>query len=198
MFPFALRRFLCLHNNSDLASPLSIESFPRFDGEIKVYHSAVSIFYAPSDLCGAGGMKREIIRSSPCFQGHPRHDTVFVVLDESKPGMPGMEIGRVLFFFSFSYRRKDFSCALINWLVHDNKPDEDTGMWPVQLECDHKGVPNVEVVEVDSIARAAHLLPVYGSARVPDDFNHYEALDSFQSFFVNCFVDHHAHEFLTS
>jgi hypothetical protein len=71
-------------------------------------------------------------------------------------------------------------------------------MWPVQMECDHKGVPNVEVVEVDSIAHPAHLLPVYGSARLPDDFSHYVAQDSFQSFFVNCFVDHHAHEFLTS
>ncbi|KAF8802530.1 hypothetical protein BYT27DRAFT_7226421 [Phlegmacium glaucopus] len=198
-FPFALQQFLYLYDNPNSAPLLpAIENLPRFDGEIKVYHSAVSIFYAPSDLCGAGGMKREIIRSTPHFYGHPRRDTVFVVLDESKLGMQGIEIGRVLLFFSFSYRRKDFSCALINWFVHDDNPDEDTGMWPVQLECDRKGVPNVEVVELDSIARAAHLLPIYGSTRVPDDFSHHDALDSFQSFFVNRFVDHHAHEFLTT
>ena len=69
----------------------------------------------------------------PYFHGHPRHDTVFVVLDDFQLGMNGMEIGRVLLFFSFHYRGKHFSCALINWFVHDDEPDTDTGMWMVQL-----------------------------------------------------------------
>ena len=34
-------------------------------------------------------MHREMIQSSPRFFGHPRRDTVFVVLDEDKPGMAG-------------------------------------------------------------------------------------------------------------
>jgi len=46
-------------------------------------------------------------------------DTVFVVLDDSKPGMEGMEIGQVLLFFLFYYCRKPYSCALIKWFVHD-------------------------------------------------------------------------------
>ncbi|KAH9992949.1 hypothetical protein BJV77DRAFT_944719, partial [Russula vinacea] len=41
-------------------------------------------------------------------------------------------------------------------------------------------------------------LPVYGSTRVPDGFSHHDALESFNSFFVNHFVDHHTHEFITS
>ena len=195
--PLALRRFLFTHNNPDLEAPSDMEQLPSFEGDIKVYHSAVAIYYAPSDLCGAGGLHRERIRSTPSFHGHERRDTVFVVLDESKRGMAGMEIGRVLLFFSFSYRRKLFSCALINWFVHDEEPDRDTGMWTVQLEHDRRGLPTVEVIDIDTIARGAHLLPVYGSSRVPEDFSHHDALDSFNSFFVNHFVDHHAHEFIT-
>lgn len=178
--------------------PCELEELPLFQGSIKVYHSAVARFYAPSDLCGSGGMCRELIRSSPSFYGHERRDTVFVVLDDSKDGMEGMEIGRVLLFFSFHYHRKDFSCALINWFVHDTEPDPDTGMWTVQLECDRRGEPTVEVINIDSIARGAHLLPVFGSSRVPDDFSYHESLDRFNSFFVNQFIDQHAHEFITT
>ena len=58
-----------------------------------MYHSAVATFYASSDLCGADGMCRERIQSTPAFHGHPRHDTIFVVLDDSKPSMEEMEIG---------------------------------------------------------------------------------------------------------
>ena len=187
-----------MHNHLDeqLEAPVQLEDLPSFRGDIKVYHSAVATYYAPSDLCGAGGLRRERIRSTPSFYGHERRDTVFVVLDESTNGMEGMEIGCVLLFFSFMYRGKSFSCALINWFVHDNEPDRDTGMWTVQLERDRQGQPTVEVIDIDAIARGAHLLPVYGSSRVPDDFSHHDALDSFNSFFVNHFIDHHAHEFI--
>jgi hypothetical protein len=112
--------------------------------------------------------------------------------------MEGMEIGQVLLFFSFCYRRKFYSCALINWFVHNDEPDADTGMWTVQSERDQKGEPTVQVIPLETIARGAHLLPIYGSTRVPDDFSHHDALDSFNAFFVNHFVDHHAHEFITS
>ncbi|KAF8468517.1 hypothetical protein DFH94DRAFT_638438 [Russula ochroleuca] len=156
------------------------------------------LFYTPSNLCGPGGMKCQLIRSSPSFHGHPRHDTAFVVLDDFQPGMKGMEIGHVLLFFSFQYRQKHFSCALINWFVHDDEHDPDTGMWVIQLERDQKGIPTLQVIEIETITRGAHLLPVYGLSRVPDDFSHHNALDSFRSFFVNHFVDHHTHEFITS
>ena len=196
-FPFAFRRFLFHYNCPDEQSPYDIEDLPLFEGEIKVYHSAIASYYAPSDLCGAGGLHREFIRSTPSFHRHRRHDTVFVVLDESKKGMEGMEIGRVLLFFSFHYRRQIFSCALINWFVHEDEPDRDTGMWTVQMERDRHGQPTVEVIDIDSIARGVHLLPVYGSSRVPDDFDHHDALDSYNSFFVNHYIDHHTHEFIT-
>ena len=70
-------------------------------------------------------------------------------------------------------------------------------MWTVQLEHDELGEHlTVQVIDIKSIARGAHLLPIYGSSRVPEDFIHHDALDQFQSFFVNKFVDHQTFEFL--
>jgi hypothetical protein len=112
--------------------------------------------------------------------------------------MKGMEIGWVLLFFSFVYRRKSYPCALINWFVHDDEPDADTGMWPVQLECDRRGVLTVQVIPLETISHGAHLLPIYGHERVPNDFSYHDALDSFNSFFLNYYIDHHAHKFIAS
>ncbi|KAH9027343.1 hypothetical protein EDB85DRAFT_2172406 [Lactarius pseudohatsudake] len=196
-FPLVFTQFLYKVSHPDeQVAPSTIGECPAFEGMIKVHHSAVATFYAPGDLSGSGGLRRERIRSTPHFFGHPRRDTVFVVLDDSQPGMDGMEIGRVLLFFSFEYRRKSFSCALINWFVHADERDPDTGMWVVKQEVDRRGQPTLEVIHVDSIARAAHLLPIYGSSRVPEDFDYHDALDTYYSFFVNHYVDYHAHEFI--
>ncbi|KAH9029569.1 hypothetical protein EDB85DRAFT_2074436 [Lactarius pseudohatsudake] len=179
-FPLVFTQFLYKVSHPDeQVAPSTIGECPAFEGMIKVHHSAVATFYAPGDLSGSGGLQRERIRSTPHFFGHPRRDTVFVVLDDSQPGMDGMEIGRVLLFFSFEYRRKSFSC-----------------MWVMKQEVNRRGQPTLEVIHVDSIARAAHLLPIYGSSRVPEDFDYHDALDTYYSFFVNHYVDYHAHEFI--
>ncbi|KIJ98505.1 hypothetical protein K443DRAFT_9104 [Laccaria amethystina LaAM-08-1] len=151
-FSLALSQFLFMHDHPDRQVPSRLEDLPLFEGNIKVYHSAVAVFYSPSDTCGPHGMHHERIHSSPSFYGHEHQDTVFVVLDDSKKGMEGMEI--------------DFSCALINWFVHDDEPDVDTGMWTVQLECDWRGEPTVEVIDLDTIAQGAHLLPIFGSSKL--------------------------------
>ena len=196
-FPLAFAQFLYkISHPTEQIAPSTLAECPAFDGTIKVYCSAMATFYAPSDLSGSGGRRSELIRSTPSFFGHPRRDTVFVVTDNSQPGMQGMEIGRVQLFFSFEYRRKSYSCALINWFVHGDERDPDTGMWVVTPELDRHGEATLEVIQVDCIARAAHLVPVYGNSRVPEDFDFHNALDSYRSYFVNHFVDHHAHEFI--
>ena len=70
------------------------------------------------------------------------------------------------------------------------------GMWTVTQERDCRGKPTCEVIHIDSIARVAHLLPIYGSSRVPEDFDYHDALDAYNAFFVNHFIDNHAHEFI--
>jgi hypothetical protein len=112
--------------------------------------------------------------------------------------MLGLTVAQVRLLFAFTYRRQDYRCALVNWFVRrDDEVDEDTGMWIVEPEADEEGQPTWQVIDVDSIARRAHLLPVYGQEPVEQGFNHHRSLEAFEAFFVNAYVDHHAHEFLT-
>jgi hypothetical protein len=135
-------------------------------------------------------MHQERIHSTPSWYDRPRCDTVFVVLDESLPGVEGMVIAQVQLFFSFNYKRVDYACAYVNWLVRDDdKPDHDTGLWTVSLEEEHCGVLTSQVIDVRTIARAAHLIPVYGSDSISPDIQYYNSLDGYKSFFVNSFVD---------
>ncbi|KIM40548.1 hypothetical protein M413DRAFT_73023, partial [Hebeloma cylindrosporum] len=200
-FPTALRQFIWQQLNPDSDIPahtIPVADCPDLHGRLKVYHSAIARFYAPSDISGVGGMCHERIRSIPCWRGkQPRRDTVFVETDPDVPGMRGMAIGRVLLFFSFSLRGTFYPCALVNWLVlRSNEPDPETGLWVVKPEFigNHR---SIAVIHLDSIVRGAHLLPVYGSNPLPEDFDFTLSLDAFCAFFVNSYVDHHAHEFIT-
>ncbi|KAJ6609901.1 hypothetical protein B0H10DRAFT_2438356 [Mycena sp. CBHHK59/15] len=200
-FPELLRRFLYDQDNPHSEIPsadVPLTDCPYFNDRIAVYHSATARFYAPSDLCGAGGMYREQIRSSPNWHGsYARRDTVFVETDADLPGMQGMVIGRVFLFFSFTYHDTYYKCALVHWLSpHGNAPDDDTGLWVVTPESHGNGHKTMAIIHLDCIARGAHLLPVYGSSLLPEDFHFSYSLDVFRAFFVNRYIDHHAHEFL--
>jgi hypothetical protein len=142
-------------------------------------------------------MHQEQIRSTLSWYNHPCHDTVFVVLDDTLPGMEGMVIAHVQLLLSFNYSGIDHHCTLVNWLVcKDNKPDPDTGMWIVSPEKWNR-VLTTQVIDVKTIVRTAHLLPVFGQDMVPSDVHHYNSLDRYQSFFVNKYTDHHSQELLT-
>ena len=161
--PLALQQFIFLIDHPGSATiPSSVSDLPEFQGRIHVHHSALATFFAPSDLCGAGGMHQEHIHSTPFWYDHPCHDTDFVALDDSLPGMEGMVVAKVQFFFSFNYRQADYACAYVNWLVHDDDdPDSDTGLRMVSLK-EHHGKPTSQVIDVKTIACAAHLIPVFG------------------------------------
>ncbi|KAF8962421.1 hypothetical protein BDZ97DRAFT_1662882 [Flammula alnicola] len=199
-FPLVFRQFLWEQQNpeSDIPSnTIALDDCPAFYGKIKVHHSAVARFYAPSDLCGAGGMHHERIRSTPIWQGqYPRRDTAFVETNAELPGMRGMVIARVLLFFSCKVRGENLPCALVHWLVPQGvEPDIETGLWLVKPEFEGNQ-RTLAVIHLDTIARGAHLLPVYGSSFLPEDFHFSQSLDVFCAFFVNSHVDHHAHEFV--
>ena len=109
--------------------------------------------------------------------------------------MKGLLIARVYLFFRFSYNRVNYPCALVRWYSMSDEPDPDTGMWVVQLEFTRQGMRHTSVIHIDSIARAAHLLPRFPSdAPIYREINYMNALDVYSSFYVNKFIDHHAFE----
>jgi hypothetical protein len=194
-----IRRFLYdqLHHDGPLSSSdVLLAECPRFDGNISIHNSAAATFYAPSDPSGIHGMRREHIRATPSWRnGAARHDCVFLNTRPELSGMRGLDVVRILLFFSFEFMNEFYPCALVRWFtcLHD-EPDDDTGMWMVKPESDADGEPVVSVVHLDSIFRAAHLIPIYGESFIPHDLQPSPSLDAFQSFYVNKFIDHHAFE----
>jgi len=195
-FPSALGKFIYFLDHPD-AVDIPGAIYPLYEGSIHVYHSAIATYYAPSDLCGTGGLHHERIRAVPSFRGERQYDTVFVELDTSKDGLLGMVVARVCIFFSFLYRQKFHFCALVHWYVRElDERDKDTGMWIVHLEQTQGGRAVLDVINAESIVRGAHLLPVYGDNRVPERFSHFNTLSMYKSFFVNHFADHHTNELI--
>lgn len=200
-FSSALNEFLYARRHPSRPIPNDVDTRVNFTGKIQVFHSATTRFYAPSDLCGAGGMYRQCIRCNPSWYGHPRQDTVFVVQDddEGQIGMEGMLVARLHLLFSIvdEYNDETVPCALVSWFIPDqDHRDPDTRMWTVKAEGTRTEQP-VQVIHLKSIARGAHLLPKYGVGLLPDYISHTNALNEFQTYFVNNHIDHHCHEFLS-
>jgi hypothetical protein len=197
-----IRRFLYDQLNPNAISAgheVSLEQCPELAiGKISVHHSATAYYYAPSDLCGVGGMSRQLIHSCPLWQReHPRRDTVLVSTDPDKPGMAGMVVARVQLFFSFKYGGNVYPCALVNWFhTIDDKPDDLTGMWRVKPEYSGNGRPSQAVIHVDCILRGVHLMGIYGNAFLPEDFRHIFTLDACRAFYINNFIDYHCNEII--
>ena len=112
--------------------------------------------------------------------------------------MRGLDVARVHLFFSFEVGDDLFSCALVHeHRKSSNDPDPDNGMWIVEPEYDSRTYRVMSVVHVDSIVRAAHLLPVFrGDAAVPREVNFSNTLDIYEAFYVNKYIDYHAFETL--
>ena len=202
-FHMLIRRFLFdqshLHEaNPPSASEVPLHQCPPFNSSISVYHSMVAVFYSPSDPCGVRGMRRERIRSTPCWRKQaPRHDTIFVERDPTVAGIRGLDIVRLLCIFSFMWQDKYYPCALVRWFVHvADEPDEIMGMWVVEPDNNPDGSPAVGVIHLDSVVRAAHLLPVFGNIFTPvaSDLSMEQSLDKYRSFYVNKYIDYHAFE----
>ncbi|THH14336.1 hypothetical protein EUX98_g9625 [Antrodiella citrinella] len=150
--PLLIRRFIYDQLYSDLdANDAPDDDLPDFNGRIAVHYAAFATFYAPSELCGPGGMHREAIRSNPNWRNeYARYDTVLVQNGDedvseddnnNEPPQPigGMLVARVLAFLAFSHEDVRYPCAMVEWfLPHGDEPDPVTGMWLVRPEM-HQG-----------------------------------------------------------
>ncbi|KAG1890670.1 uncharacterized protein F5891DRAFT_964555 [Suillus fuscotomentosus] len=141
-------------------------------------------------------MCREHIQATPSWHGGPhRNDCIFVNVgaDLDSP-MGGLAVARVLCFFSFSNRTSHYPCTVVHWYSHVLKGhDPDTGMYIVTPTTNDDDTPDVSIIHVDCIFRAAHLILVYGPDFIPVISPH-DSYDMFNSYYVNKYVDHHSFE----
>ncbi|KAI6108887.1 hypothetical protein EV401DRAFT_1870824 [Pisolithus croceorrhizus] len=144
-------------------------------------------------------MRREYIRSCHSWQnGAPRYDCVFVNTDSGLKGMYGLDIVRILAFFSFVSQSKRYPCAVVRWFDRvGDKPDTDTGMWIVRPAFTAQRRPSIGIIHVDTLYRAAHLIPLYATRPVSRNLKPHHSYDSFTAFYINKFIDHHAFSLLS-
>jgi hypothetical protein len=199
-FPQLIRHFLynqTYPNGRFSSSQVSINACPVFTGKISVFYNASATFRAPSDPSGPSSMRREYICATPSWRkGRARYDCVFVNARPELGGMRGLEVVRVFLFFSFVHGDTCYPCALVQWfLVIGNEPDDETGFWMVEPDVRQNGQPHLTIIHLDSIYRAAHLIPAYRtSGFIERSLTMHDTLDKFKVFYVNKFVDHHAFE----
>lgn len=197
--PELMRRFLFDQLNPFSAvsgSDIDLMHCPTIHGSVFVYHSAVSVHYAPSDLSGVGGIYRERIWAIPSWHGgSSRNDCIFAMKDMDIEGMRGLHVARVMLFFSFTHNLTVYPCALVQWFVLvGDMPCNETGMWVVKPDLDEYGQQIHSVIHLDGVVRGALLIPVYGKDFLPRHINFSNALGSFHTYYVNKFADHHANE----
>ncbi|KAF7971583.1 hypothetical protein HWV62_20746 [Athelia sp. TMB] len=193
-----LRTYLFYQLHPEATSAV-FNTLPAFQERISVHPSALAFFHAPSEICGTEGISSERIRAVSSWQGGAgRHDCVFVETDPDAPGMLGLDVAQVRAFLSFTHRSKVYHCALVSWYSRlGNQPDESTRMW--MLEADFHDEAETErhlsVISVDTMVRAAHLIPVFGDGFLPKGLTPNHSLTSiFRGWYVNKYIDYHAFE----
>ena len=114
-----ISHFLYEQDHPDDDTPLDnipLDQFPVVKGKVRVFPSAISMYYAPSDKSGIRGMFRERIRVVDSWRKGPRrHDTVFVSGDPDKEGFLGLLVVRVRLFMSVVHNKVTYPCALVSW-----------------------------------------------------------------------------------
>ncbi|KAG0695647.1 hypothetical protein DFH29DRAFT_984904 [Suillus ampliporus] len=196
-FPTMIQQFL--HDQLHIAttSPpiLTLRQHQLSWAGFSVFSSAAASFYAPSDLSGTGGMWREHIRATTSWRGGPaRNDCIFVSMnDEVNCGLDGLAIARVLRFLGFKYQTKYLRCAVVHWFAYiTDSRDPDTGMYLVAPSSNNDGTPDISIIHIDCIFRAAHLVPLYGANFLPREIGPHDSYNVFHAFYINKYADHHS------
>ena len=197
--PLLTHQFLYGCLNPDAAedpSRIPEDTLPDIKGKVFIYNSAHAVFYAPSDVSGIGRMWHERICAVKSWYGVSAQCDCILIGKLEEPGFCRLHATHVFLFFSFKHDKVTYPSALINWFwpVCDI-PFEETRMWIVEPDWLHGGKPFLKVIQLNSILQGAHLVGVSGKHFLPlHNFDFSKSLDSFNSFYVNIYVDHHAHE----
>ena len=123
--------------------------------------------------------------------GGKGYSTMIPSLSPSTEGMCG--VAHALLFFSFSHNGIKYPCALMHWFsCTSDSPNNNTSMWEVEPDLGNNGMKHVSIIHLDTIAWAAHLLPVFGWEFVSHALSFMDTLDTFATFYVSKYIDHHA------
>jgi hypothetical protein len=172
--------------------PPPLETIGISNTRVWVYSSATALYYAPSDPSGLHGMKREKIRCTNNWHSRGRREDVVLVAVNPEEAADGLQAARVKLIFTFKYKHEDYNCMLVQWYSdHGYRPDEDTGMRMVTPSVLNDGSPDLGVIPLDAVMRAAHLMPIFGPDMISTNIEFWQTLDKFKAFYINSYIDHH-------
>jgi len=175
--------------------------YPVIEGKIHTFNTAVTTFYAPSDISGITGMCCEYIRAMSSWRNGPA--CYNCVLVNAKPDVNGahrFKVAWVFLFFLFLHGSKEYPCAFIQWYYFvGTKPNEDIGCWVVKPDIGDDKSPHVAVIHIDCITCTIHLMPITRTTCFVDQsVTMHISLDTFKLFYLNRFANYHAFESLWS
>lgn len=142
---------------------------------------------------GDSGIHSELVQATETWRrGSGRYDTVFVRERGGSQTIStgGLTVARARLFFSFSFGGKFHECALVTNYLCSSSQDPNTGMWTVR----RGRHPESRIVPLAQILCAAHLIPVYGTKKVPVNHHASETLNKYTSFYVNKYIDYDSFE----
>ncbi|KAI6095452.1 hypothetical protein F5141DRAFT_1191309 [Pisolithus sp. B1] len=169
---------VALHPNDLCELPVvPLTQLPHYDSQVRVFNSASSRFYTPSDLSGVDGMCTEYICACLMWRNE---------------GLCNNSC------FSFNYKGVTYPCAVVHWFdTIGNEPDNDMGMWMVWPAHLANNSPFFNIIHLNTIYCTAHLIPIYGTHFISLDIKSFNSYDAFHAFYVNKYADHHAFETAT-
>jgi len=109
-------------------------------------------------------------------------------------GFAGLHVACVKVFLTFSIDGTTYPCALVEWFSNGFALCEETGLWHVYPDHDRQGQWLTLLVHLDVILCGAHLVGVPGPHLLPRTFTYSDSLNAFHLFYVNKYIDYHAHE----
>jgi hypothetical protein len=92
------------------------------------------------------------------------------------------------------FHGKEYPCAVVHRFILSDEPDDDTGMWIACPAFNNRRQPDISVIHLDTIYRAAHLIPLHGGHNIFPEIQPEHSYDAFRSYYVNKYADHHAFE----
>ncbi|KAG1761658.1 hypothetical protein EDD22DRAFT_779470, partial [Suillus occidentalis] len=69
-----------------------------------------------------------------------------------------------------------------------------TGMYIVTSATTDNGTPDILIVHIDCVFHSTHLIPVYSVNFIAHTIGPHDSYNTFNSFYVNKYADHHAFE----
>ena len=114
-------------------------------------------------------------------------------------GFLDLEVAQVHLFFSFVHEWVKYLCTLVHWFsCPSDVPSDITGMYTLEPDHNHNGQPVTAVIHLDTVFRAAHLLPIFHNH--PALLKHQcfeQTLNLFSKFYINQYIDYHAFKLVT-